>query len=882
MTPPRSAIDGTPGAGIVDTYRRDRFALFDAADPRHLGSRGVAYDEFVDADGAIRPQWSELVEAYTRAGESGLTRSDDRVAAMVADEGITYTPIGGAGDVPAEPVAWHLDSVPLVLDGDTWATVEAGVAQRCRLLDALLTDLHGPQRTIESGVVAPEMVFGHPGWTPKAGVGSGSRSLFLHGADVGRLSDGSVAVWGDSTGAPSGVGYAMADRRLVSRVLAGPFGRAVPRPITSFAAALRVSLVDAAPSGVDDPTIVVLSPGSLSETYFDQVTVASQLGVPLVEGSDLLVRNGAVYMRSLGSLKRVDVVLRRVDAAWCDPLDLRTDSRLGVAGLVEAVARGTVSVVNSLGSGVLENPALHTVADALAAALLDEELLLRPVDTWWAGEPAGAAEIALRLGDLVLDNVRTGEHVVGPDLAADARDALRTRIHAESWQWVGRAAPSFSVSPSSVGHPVADVSRLRPAPVTFRTFAVAHGTGYTVMPGGLGQVLADGTAGAGLRSIAAKDVWVVAPEPAADARVTETSVSVSVPSTGAAIDRSALSPRVLADLFWLGRYGERTEATVRMVRVVSERHLAQRFRPRADDTAVVTRYLAGVAAATGTTHLLEDDAPDVTAVVTAMTAARTVPGTVAHALDRLSSSARAVRDQMSTSTWMVLGTVERAMADLRSRTPGDLRSGASAAAEDLAAAHERMLHGMLALSGLQADSMVHDPGWVFMDAGRRLERIIAVCELLRGIAVERCDPVVEQALLEAFLVANESAVIYRRRNRGMFRLRSVIMLSVLDETNPRSVIHQLDALHDDWDRLPDEVRSAAVERTVSDLVADVRRVEVGDLVAADDTGTRVALDRLLAGLSDGARTVSDVLGRTRFAPPRDLQPLWGGARSQVP
>ncbi len=336
---------------------------------------------------------------------------------------------------------------------------------------------------------------------------------------------------------------------------------------------------------------------------------------------------------------------------------------------------------------------------------------------------------------------------------------------------------------------------------------------------------------------------MVAPEPAADARVTETSVSVSVPSTGAAIDRSALSPRVLADLFWLGRYGERTEATVRMVRVVSERHLAQRFRPRADDTAVVTRYLAGVAAATGTTHLLEDDAPDVTAVVTAMTAARTVPGTVAHALDRLSSSARAVRDQMSTSTWMVLGTVERAMADLRSRTPGDLRSGASAAAEDLAAAHERMLHGMLALSGLQADSMVHDPGWVFMDAGRRLERIIAVCELLRGIAVERCDPVVEQALLEAFLVANESAVIYRRRNRGMFRLRSVIMLSVLDETNPRSVIHQLDALHDDWDRLPDEVRSAAVERTVSDLVADVRRVEVGDLVAADDTGTRVALDR---------------------------------------
>ncbi|MGZ8179763.1 circularly permuted type 2 ATP-grasp protein [Williamsia sp. SKLECPSW1] len=877
MNSARTPVDDALGAGVVESYRRDRFALFDADGGVHLDGRGdVPYDEFVDADGAIRPHWSELVEAYARSGESGLSRTGTRLSAMIADEGITYTPVGGSPGMPATPVGWQLDSVPLVLDGDTWATVEAGVAQRCRLLDALLADLYGPQRTIESGLVAPEMVFGHPGWIPKvaAGAPAGARSLFLHAADLGRLSDGSVAVWGDYAGAPSGVGYAMADRRLVSRVLAGPFGRVVPRPITSFAAAMRVALVDAAPTGVDDPTIVVLSPGSLSETYFDQVAVSSQLGVPLVEGSDLLVRNGALYMRSLGSFKRVDVVLRRVDAAWCDPLDLRTDSRLGVAGLVEAVARGAVTVVNTLGAGVVENPALHTVAAELATALLDEELILRPVETWWAGDPLGASEIRRRVADLVVDNVRTGERHIGAVLDAAARDQLCARIDADSWQWVGRAVPDFSVSPSSVGWSGRGTSRLRPAPVSVRTFAVAHGTGYTVMPGGLGQVLADGAAGAAMSSVAAKDVWVVAPEPAGDARVTETSVAVSVPSTGAAIDRSALSPRVLADLFWLGRYGERTEATVRMVRVASERHQAQRFRPRAEDTAVVTRYLAGVGAATGTSHLVDGASDDLTSVLAAMTTARTVPGTIAHALDRLASSARAVRDQMSTSTWMVLGTVERAMAELRESTPVDL--------SDLALGHERMLHGMLALSGLQADSMVHDPGWVFMDAGRRLERIVLVCELLRGIAVDRADPDVEQGLLEAFLVANESAVIYRRRNRGVLRLRSVIMLSVLDETNPRSVIYQLDALHDDWDRLPDEVRSAGVERTVADLVADVRRVEVADLVDTDDTGVRRDLDRLLSGLSEGARSMSDLLGRTRFAPPRDLQPLWGGARSQLP
>ncbi|GAA2049526.1 circularly permuted type 2 ATP-grasp protein [Williamsia deligens] len=859
----------------MEGYRRSRFSLFDLVGHDTV-SDTAGHDEFFDTDGSVRPQWSDLVDAYARAGEAGLARTDLRLAGMVADEGITYTPTG-ATSTTVDPVTWELDSVPLVLDGDTWADVEAGVAQRSRLLDALLTDLYGPQRTIETGIVAPEMVFGHPGWIAKvaAGAAVGSRALFLHAADLGRLADGSMTVWGDYTGAPSGIGYAMADRRLVSRALAGPFGRAVPRPITSFAATLRVSLVDAAPSGVEDPTVVVLSPGSLSETYFDQMYVASQLGVPLVEGSDLLVRGGAVYMRSLGSLKRVDVILRRVDAAWCDPLDLRTDSRLGVAGLVEAIARGSVTVVNTLGSQVVENPALHTRAAALSRALLDEDLLLAPVDTWWAGDASGCAEITTRIGDLVLDNVHTGERLLGPHLDASAREDLRARVQAQTWQWVGRACPTFSVAPSStrVGPGGPRSGRLRPAPVGVRTFAVAHGSGYTVMPGGLGLVLADGAPGGAMVSVAAKDVWVVAPEPSDGARVAETVAAVSMPSTGAAIDRSALSPRVLADLFWLGRYGERAEQTVRMVRVACERHQSQRHRPRPDDVDVVRRYLDGVATATGTEHLLHDD-DDPVRVLTRMTTNRTVPGTLAHALDHLAASARAVRDQMSTSTWMVLGTVERAMADLRTEDDPDL--------SDLARAHEHMLYGLLAMAGLQADSMVRDPGWLFMDAGRRLERIIAVAELLRGVAVDPGDAVVEQGLLDAFLVANESSVIYRRRNRGVLRLRSVLMLSVLDETNPRSVIHQLDALRDDSERLPDEVRSAGVDRTVGDLVADLRRVDVADLVAVDETGRRAELDRLLGGLSAGARSISDLLGRTRFAPPRDLQPLWGGARSQVP
>lgn len=255
---------------------------------------------------------------------------------------------------------------------------------------------------------------------------------------------------------------------------------------------------------------------------------------------------------------------------------------------------------------------------------------------------------------------------------------------------------------------------------------------------------------------------------------------------------------------------------------------------------------------------------------------RSTPGSIAHAVDRLVAAARAARDQMSTSTWMVLGTIERALADLAHTVAADAPDDSSVDVDDLAHAHEAMLHGLLALAGLQAESMVHDPGWLFMDAGRRIERALVLADITRTTLVDAHDPEIEQALLEAFLVANESAVIYRRRNRGVVRLRSVLVLAMFDETNPRSMIYQLGRLRDDFVSLPDEIRSAAVERTVEDLIAELRRVDPADLVAVDDSDRRSDLAELMTTLARGVREVSDVLGRTRFAPPRDIQPLWGG------
>ncbi|MGV9711153.1 circularly permuted type 2 ATP-grasp protein [Gordonia sp. NPDC003424] len=866
----------------------------------------------LDVSGRARVAWDDLVAGFGARGNARLVAAAARLAESVTDEGVFYNEFDGAQTSARD---WQVDPVPLILDGVEWAELEKAVTQRAMLLDLLLRDVYRDQKTITSGLLPPEMVFGHPGYIRKAARLEVPRphALFLHGADLGRGPDGRFEVYGDRTQAPSGIGFAIVDRRLLSRTFPQLFQTCAPRPMATFAGTLRLALIDYAPPGVDDPTVAVLSPGAMSQTAFDQFYLASTLGVPFVEGADLTVRDGVVYMRSLGRYKRVDVLLRRVDAEYADPLDLRTDSRLGVAGLVEAISRGNVTVVNTLGSGVLENPALHTVLEKLAPALLDEELALRSVPTLWAGDDLQRGKIQAELDALVLTNFHTGEEIIAPMLGTAARADLASRIEAQTWQWVARLAESYSVAPSMTPgmyqpDPTIGTGVVRAAPVALRTFSVAQGSTYAVMPGGLGAVLADGVAGAAQRTVAAKDVWVTNAEVGghvsrkSGTRIAPTEEVVELRAGQAPPDYSevaaAASPRVLSDLFWFGRYGERTELVTRMAKVARERYQDFQYRPWMTGSAGVPLMLHAVATVSGTAGFLStadlapssDDAQiaprtvsEALAKITDLTVSRSVPGTIAHSVDRLVASARAVRDQMSTSTWMVLAPVERAIEEFSTQvstghptidwaapTAGSLDFG-----PELAHTHDEVLHGVLALSGLQAESMVHDAGWSFMDLGRRLERALTLADLTAALFVDQHDREVEQALLESYLVANESSVIYRRRNRGLYQLDAVMELLLFDESNPRAMIYHLTCMRRDLTAVPEEVRSANAERIVEEMIAELRRSDPGDLCEVG-AGRRGELDELMSVLREGSRELSDVLTRTRFAPPREAQPIWGG------
>ena len=861
---------------------RAQESLFDVrAGAPSTGAAGcTGYDEFTDPSGAVRPAWRELADLVGQRGREGMDRLRDVLRGLVDNDGITYIEIDRHGEAVTDshgmamPGPWHLDGIPLLVSAEDWQILETGVVQRSRLLDAIVTDLYGEQRCLTSGVLPPQLLFGHPGYIRAVrGVQNpGRHQLFMHGCDLSRAADGKFRVNADWTQAPSGAGYALADRRVVAHAIPDIYERVRPRPASPFAQALRLALIDAAPQAAEDPVVVVLSPGIHSETAFDQAYLATVLGFPLVESADLVVREGKLWMRSLGTLKQVDVVLRRVDAEWADPLDLRPESRLGVVGLVESQRRGSVTVVNTLGSGILESPGLQRFLPAMAQLLLGETPLIDSPKYFWAGIDKERSHILSRLSTLLITSTVDAETIVGPTLSAAQRGELAARIGATPWQWAAQELPQFSTAPTD-HYP----GGLSAAGVGMRLFTVAQRGGYAPMVGGLGYVLIPGPGAYLLKTAAAKDIWI-RPPTRSDAEQAITVPSVKLPSGSQFIS----SPRVLSDLFWIGRYAERTEGLARLLVVTRQRYHEFRSRRDVEGSDCLPVLFNALASVSGNDGAIRESADDVLAqaphMLWSLTADRQQAGSLPQSVEGLALAARAVRDQMSNDTWMVLGAVERTLA--RHAEPP---SGRPADDTSLADAQQRTLAGMLALSGMAAESMVQDAGWMMMDLGKRIERGVALTALLRATLTVRRRPGAEQTITDSVLVACESSVIYRRRNLGQASVAAVAELLLFDASNPRSLVYQLERLKAHLRSLPGASGSSRSQRLVEEISVRLRRLDPEELEHTDDTGRRRELDELLARINSDLQELSDVITRTQLSLPGDMQPLWGpDQRREVP
>jgi uncharacterized circularly permuted ATP-grasp superfamily protein/uncharacterized alpha-E superfamily protein len=832
--------------------------------------RATAWDEMVESATSLRPAWRDLAAVLDELGSSGLAERRQTVDRLLADDGVTYRPLISPVEQP-----WSLDPIPLVLDVTQWADLEPGLVQHAELLDLILNDLYGPRTLLARRLLPPEVVYGHAGFLREVDRIRlpGRRQLFLSASDLVRDAGGRWTVLSDRTQAPSGAGYAMENRRVVSRTMAGLHHEAAIRRIGPFFHAMRLSLQQAAPNGYEVPRVVLLTPGPQSETAFDQAYLSALLGFPLVEGADLTVRAGRVWQRSIGRLEPVDVILRRVDSWSCDPLELRPDSTLGVPGLVEACRLGSVSVVNSLGSGVLENPALFPFLPALSQALLGAPLQLECVPTWWCGDETARRHVLSRLDRLVVKPISrplAGGSRFGWELSAASRDGLARRIEAEPHAWVGQEPLTLSTIPTVAA------GRLDPRPAVLRCFAVAEEESYRIMAGGLVRaaprpdvVLVSNQEGA-----VSKDVWIVG-EPVATPQPMRTALApVPLPDMA----RAVISPRVAEDMFWLGRYAERAEAIVRLLRVTEERWRDEH--PDVDPAlarCLVVLLEAATRITTTWPGFLGDGSGDRLAAPRAellsLVRDEHRPGTVAHDVRRLRALASAVRDQLSSDTWIALNGLDRGLrlAGARSDDDADWLG-----ADDLSGALAALLEALLAFAGLAAESMVRDAGWHAMDAGRRLERAIQVVELIRSSLIVVHPAEVDALVAESVLIAAESIITHRRRNPAGAGLDSVLRLLLADHGNPRSFAYQLDRLVDDLAHLP--------AATGAEASADALATRLGDLEARlagfNDTffehhvaGRRDRLSRLLDEASVALRELGSLIEAAHFVQPAPLHTL---------
>lgn len=822
------------------------------------------HDEMMDANGVIREHWAGVATAYRALGTAELARRRDEIEMLLEQDGVTYN---NPAEQHRQSRAWTLDPVPFIVPSDEWTIIERGMIQRAELLDLVLRDLYGERRLLRTGVVPPGMILSDPQFVRACdGIRvAGDRQLVVFGADLARSTDGSWVALGQRTQAPSGAAYALENRRVMSRVFPHLFRTTGVERLTPFIHALRSALLGAVPDGVDDPSIVILSPGSLSETAFEHASIAAQLGYPLVQGSDLQSRNGRVGLRTVGGWVPVHVILRRVDAGFCDPLELRSDSTLGIPGLTDACRAGTVSVVNTLGSGVLENAGLSGLMNTLAKHLLGSDLILESVPSWWCGDPASRSHVLAHLGELVVRPLSrsTLEHSIDTSRAsAGDMDELRRRILARPDQWVGQER----IVPGSA--PVLTDTGIAPRATVLRTFAVAHADSYVAMPGGLARAGSVDLAGpiTNLRGAESKDMWVLASDAT---QVTEFWPEEFTPAQTPAID--ALPARAAEHLFWLGRYAERAEATVRLIRTINARRDEFDKAPPGPGPASLTVLLEALTRITGTyPGFVGDDAlalfDDPTAELFSLVVDEQRPGTVAHAIRHMFDAIDVVRDQLSIDTWLVVGSLQRELERLEEGA-GE-RDGEDATASVL----DALLHGLLSLSGLANESMVRDQGWQFMEAGRRIERALHVTVLVGSTLNTEHSAPVESLIVESVLTAGESIITARRRYRSHALTSTTIDLLFSDSGNPRSLAFQLDRLGESLALLRTE-RAVDATSSALQLLGDVSQlvddIDSRRLAHVDDTGYRPDLDRFVSTVRAKLSMVSNAVGAesfTRFRP----------------
>jgi len=787
-------------------------------------------DEYIAEGGAPRPVWSRFFEAFATLTPAEIERRFGSADRHLREAGVSYRAPGETSDR-----IWPLSHLPLLIDGAEWRQLSAGIAQRAQLLELVLSDLYGEGRLVAEGAIPAAAIAGSPEYLRAVcGINPpGGRYLSLYAADVGRGPDGRWWVLGDRTQAPSGAGYALENRLVLSRAFATLYKSMNVERLAPFFEAFRDAL--RASADRDEPRIGLLTPGQFSETYFEHATLARYLGFLLVEGDDLAVSGDRLHIRTVAGLKRLDVLLRRVDSNFLDPLELNASSQLGVPGLIDVLRKDGVVVANMPGSGVMEARALLGFLPSLSRRLLDQDLKMPHIATWWCGQASAREEVRSRLDEVAIEGAfgrvipgfPGSGHVLASELSSSERERLTTAIRDRGIDFVGQEMVRLSTMP------VWDNGRIAPRPFVLRIFAAATNQGWTIMPGGFCRIAEQldvraVSMGDGAR---AADVWVVS-----ERAVPATTLLPAVDTVRIRRIAGWVPSRAADNLFWLGRYLERAEATMRLVRA-----LATSLRDPVRGSSTVLHSVERIQRllwAWGATSQMTRPQPAKAAAEALQSEDRFGSGlSLVRSAQRTATS---LRERLSPDAWQVITEMAERLAQEVEDDDGVI------------SATGLTLQELASFAGLAQENMNRAAGWRFLEMGRRAERAINTIRFARQFAYEDA----EREDLDVLLTLVDCQITYRSRYLVGPLLAPVRDLVVLDPYNPRSVAFQVYALNEHIANLPTLMEAGLIERP--------QRIAVA-LQAALTTAEAQTLDiKTLFSLEQDLLNLADAIGLQYF------------------
>jgi uncharacterized circularly permuted ATP-grasp superfamily protein/uncharacterized alpha-E superfamily protein len=802
-----------------------------------------SYDEVLDMSGKIKPHWNALFQTLEKLGIDELKNRNQEIISKLRENGVTYN-VYGSPDGLNRP--WQLDPIPFLIEQKEWNGIAKGLEQRAILLDLILKDLYGPRKLVKDGIIPAELIFDNTGFfRPCVDLKlPANKQLTLFAADMARGPDGQMWIVDNRTQAPSGSGYTLENRVVMSKLLPELADGMYVSKLSPYFNSVQNTVLRLSDKSKDAPNIVYLTPGPNNEAYFEHAYLASYLGYTLAQGDDLLVRNGCVWLKSIDGLQKVDVIVRRIDDDWCDPLELREDSRLGVPGLLQAIRMGNVQVLNPPGTSVLENHAFMAFMDNISMYFLREKLIMPSVATWWCGHTKELNYVMDNIDELIIKkaNRKTKfRSIYGRLLSSTEKEELKRMISQRPHEFIAQQEVSLSTTPSLVD------GNIEPRYAALRAFMVADETGYHVMQGGLtrSSPVKDRFVISNQYGGLSKDTWIVSD------KTEEIQEKIVLANLAGVNKHISLPSRSAENLFWVGRYCERAMSIIKFMNItINVLNLDRNFGGPAkqEHIKVLLQSLTHLSATYPGFLEEEDPLADPYKEIIDLISNTARHGTVVANIGLFLNAVSAVRNQWDLEIWRIVDLVDNGFHEIRNASAMN--------SNNIQKTLDGLFNNMFTFLGVIAESMPRDNSFLLLETGKLIERILSRISVIQSNFGVKNAQAVENELIEATLINHHLLVNYRQIYKSHLSVEAMLDMILLEKTLPYSLVYMLDELKKNLAKLPATTRGERLNDSQKFVLQASTLVKLADITNLSRCNAESEREELFNLLSEVSRLIS--------------------------